>query len=127
MMSDTLTTGDTMRLPSVKTLATITTVDKAKELRELFEKKRKTRDYRSVQEWCKQCFYDPRYNERLLCACNEILEGYGVEVIYRREGDLNPKYAYVNTGDAYTPTLIQDCETSQLFVSDWGSIVERWN
>lgn len=115
-----------MYLPSIKTLSKVNP-DKAREIRELLEKKRSTRTYASVQDWIKACYHEPRYAERLLCAMNEIIGGYGVEAIYRHEGDLAPRYEYINLGETYTPTIMRDCATGRIFVSDWGSIIERWN
>ena len=69
--------GENMRLPSMKTLERVAG-ERAKEVRELLEQKRKTVDYQSVREWEKLCWNRPRYSERLMCALNEILGGYGV-------------------------------------------------
>lgn len=112
-----------MRLPSVKTLRSIAP-DRAKELRELLAKKRCTRDYASVQQWEAQCYNPPRYSERLMCAANEVIGGYGVEAIF---GDscTQPDYEYVNVGDSYTATLIRDCDTGRVFVGDIGTVIER--
>ena len=114
-----------MRLPSVKTLALVAG-DRAKEVRELLEQKRKTADYQSVREWEKRCYIRPRYGERLMCAINEILGGFGVELL-TRDGELTPEYEYINTGDAYTLTIVRDCTTGRLLVTTWGDIVERWD
>ena len=113
-----------MNLPSVKTLerATLDPV-KAKELRELLEGKRKTRDYASVQTLEKQCYHPPDYNYRLLIACNEILGGFGIEVI-AQPGEM-PIFEYINLGDTYTTTLMRNILTGRIFVSDMGTIVER--
>lgn len=108
-------------LPSVKTLRPIFK-DRAKEARELLEKKRKTRDYASVQMWEKQCYHRPHYTERLLCALNEIGEFYGVEFFTTHKGN---EYSYLNSGDTYTLTLLYCHTTGRFRVGTWGDIVER--
>lgn len=112
-----------MNLPSTKTLTQVAG-DKAQELRELLEKKRKTRDYQSVKTWVSQSYHEPRYSERLMCAINEIVGGYGVEAITKR-GQVYPTYEYINMGDTYTTTILRDCRTGRVFVGTWGDIVER--
>jgi len=114
-----------MRLPSIKTL-TIVAGDRAKEVRELLEKKRRTRDYKSVQELEQRCFLPPDYPYRLMTALNEILEGYGIEAI-TESGKLSPTWEYINLGDTYTPTIMRHCQTGRIRVSDWGTIVENGN
>lgn len=114
-----------MNLPSVKTLSRVAG-DRAKELRELLERKRKTRDYRSVQDWERQCYNKPRYGERLMYAINEILNGYGVECL-TREGEIAPEYEYINMGDTYALTILRHVETERVIVSTMGDIAERHN
>lgn len=101
---------------------------KGRELRELMDKKRKTYDYKSVQEWCKGCYHEPKFHERLMCAINEILGGHGVEAMFR-QGMTHPDMEYINMGDTYTTTLIFDY-TSNTFkiqsMGDWVETAERY-
>ena len=113
-----------MRLPSIKTLEDAFP-GKGKEIRELLEKKRSTRDYKSVQKWEAQCYNKPRYYERLLCALNEIVEGHGVEPIWAEESDWFPAAEYINMGDTYAATLLRDHGSGSIRVTSWGDWVER--
>jgi hypothetical protein len=94
---------------------------KGKELRELLTKKRKTRDYKSVQELERQCFNPPDYPYRLMTALNEITEGCGVEGI-----DKNGKCIaeYINHGDPYVTTLMRKVDTGHIWITCWGDFVE---
>ena len=112
-----------MNFPSIKTLETATMdKSKAKELRELLKGERKTRDYKSVQQLESQCFNSPDHVYRLMTACNEIMEGFGLEVVSK---DGNAVYEYVNLGDTYTTTLIRHIPSGRYIVGSWGDIVEK--
>ena len=54
-----------------------------------------------------------------LAIADEILGTYGIE--YCRG---SRSFAYLNAGDAYTPTLIRFFD-GQYRVADWGTIVEK--
>ena len=114
-----------MRAPSVKTLLQITTEEKAKEIRELLQKKRKTTDYASVREWESKCYHRPSYCARLMCALNEIIGGYGLEIITKRGGV--PVFEFINMGDPYTATIILNLHKQSFHVACWGDIVEKGN
>jgi len=100
--------------------------DKAKELRELLERKRKTRDYASVQSWESHCYNPPTYLERMMRAANEIIGGYGVEYIPKGNNAKSPAIEYVNLGDTYDTTLLL-IDGDKIRVGCWGDIVERGN
>ena len=111
-----------MNLPSIKTLRTIAG-DRAGELRELLEQKRQTRDYESVREWERQCYHPPSYIERLLCAANEIMRGYGVENLCQPDSPIEePLWSYINMGDTYTKTLLYCHHTGRFRVGCWGDL-----
>ena len=99
-----------MSYPSIKSLMNIPGVSKEKaiEIRELWEKKRKTRDYESVKSWIAQCHNEPSYMERLMCALNEIIGGYGVEAI-----DLQD-----TIDERYTPHFEYVCEAATQGILD---------
>ena len=64
----------------------------------------------------------------ILDAVNELVGGYGVEALGPRgsfSSGGSPRYEYVNMGDTYATTLIYRTKTDNLFIGDWGSIVER--
>ena len=115
-----------MRFPSVTTLSAVSP-ERAQEIRALLEGKRKTTDYESVKEWESQCYLYPSYGERLMCAINEIIGGYGVDAIYKNDGDGTPAFEYVDMGDPYTVTILRNMRTGRITVGAWGDIVERWN
>lgn len=56
---------------------------------------------------------------------NEILGGYGTEELTKPDR-IYPCYAYVNTGDTYSPTIIHRLSDDSLSCGTWGDIVERW-
>jgi hypothetical protein len=65
--------------------------------------------------------------EAALDAANQIIGGYGVEVIWgnRVRGYGWPDLEYVNMGDTYASTIIYDHVTNRfLWGANWGSIVE---
>jgi hypothetical protein len=111
-----------MNKPSVKTLRTIAG-DRAQELRDLLDGVNKTREYESVRAWESQCYHKPSYIERVLCAANEIISGYGVECLVDSDGQA--RWEYINMGDTYAATLLYNRETGQFTVGTWGDIVER--
>lgn len=83
--------------------------EKNKEISYLLSGKLEAIEYKSVKYWINQCYNTPNYNEQLMEAFNEILEGYGVEAI---EGKWKNGYwcnivaTYVNMGDSYINTII---------------------
>lgn len=59
---------------------------------------------------------------------NEILNGYGVEVI--NDNDFTTYWGsigivYVNMGDTYTTTVLYDTRKGRWYVSDWGTIAKN--
>ena len=112
-----------MNIPTVKTLDTVMQ-GKGKELRLLLTRKRGTRGYRSVKSLISQCHNPPCYTDRLMTALNEIVEGHGLETIYK---DGEPTFEYINMGDTYSTTIMRNIQTGRVFVACWGDIVERGN
>lgn len=113
-----------MRLPSIKTLEAAFP-GKGKEIRDLLSCKGDSRSYKSVQEWEAQCYNKPRYYERLMCALNEVVEGFGVEPIWSEKNDFWPTAEYINMGDTYAATLLYDHTTYTIRVTSWGDWYER--
>ncbi len=60
-----------------------------------------------------------------LHAINELVDGYGVEPLGPVDTRYGPPYEYINMGDTYATTLIYDRDKDELFIGDWGSIVEE--
>lgn len=59
-----------------------------------------------------------------MVALNEILDGYGVEVISEDTSNLEVHAEYINLGDTYTTTLLYDYTRQKWFVTSWGDWVE---
>jgi hypothetical protein len=56
---------------------------------------------------------------------NKILDGHGIEYIYRGNNDRSPSITYVNTGDTYSPTVLIHGNRSTCYIGCWGDIVEK--
>lgn len=113
-----------LRAPSVKTLEEAFP-GKGKEIRALLKGESRTSFYSSVRELTKMCLNPPRYSERLMCALDEILEGYGTEVIWGINGEPWPVAEYVNMGDTYSTTIMYDHERDTVQVTSFGDWVAR--
>jgi hypothetical protein len=118
----------TNRAPSLKRLESAFP-GKGAELRALLKGERKTRSYASVQALEAACYNPPGYVYRLMTALNEVLDGYGIECLWRRgEGpdschDL-PFAEYINFGDAYDITIVRKVETGTIIITSWGDFAE---
>jgi len=85
--------------------------------------------YDSVRFWVHQCYHKPSHDEMVMCALNEILEGYGVEAIREEDAWVDNFHmdivaVYVNMGDSYTATILLDHEENEYFVTSYGDWVE---
>lgn len=91
-----------------------------------------------TERWVRQMHSDP-YNSRMwrisvaLAGIAEVLGphgAFGVEALGPDSNDYQhgPIYEYVNMGDTYATTLIYRRATDNLFISNYGDIVEkaRW-
>ncbi len=96
---------------------------KGKKLRDLIKGRVKPDQYKSVQCWIEQCYNPPSYQEQVELAINEVLEGYGVEAIFK--GGRYPEVVYINLGDTYTTTLVYDYSRERWYLTSWGDYVER--
>jgi len=120
-----------MKLPSIKTLATIT--DKPKELRKLLEIKTRdkldalleTGQFPHTSTWLSQCYNRPSVHETKMAMADEILNTFGVEYISRGKNAKSPAIEYCNSGDTYNATLM--FVNGNYVVGCWGDIVERGN
>lgn len=86
-------------------------------------------NFPSVQKWIRQFYSHPSHlmnREMVLCAANELLGGFGVEVLRYpgTDGDDPVRAEYVNRGESYKDTLIYDHETHDYIISCWGWFVE---
>ncbi len=113
-----------MRYPSIKKLKEVFG-EHAKEAREILECKRSTKSYADVKKWMDQCFNIPPWPERAMCALNQIAEAHGVEALWCEKDYYFPSYEYLNTGDAYTPTVIRNTGTHTFRVMCVADLIER--
>lgn len=113
--------------PSLKRLE-VAFPGKGAELRALLKGEVKTRTYKSVQELERSCYNPPGYVYRLMTALNEVLEGYGIECLWKRgdhPGSDDPMAEYINLGDTYTTTLLRKLDTGTVMITSWGDFAER--
>lgn len=96
---------------------------KGKELRALLDGSKDPDDYSDVAEWLAKCHNYPSRVERVMCAVNQVIEGYGTEAIF---GDnvCWPDLDYVNMGDPYVTTIYYDRIDGCYGVGNWGSWLE---
>ena len=82
----------------------------------------------SVLKWIKQCFNMPMYHELVMCACNEVIEGHGIESLGINSDGCPKKGLYINLGDSYDWTLfysIDDNEYEVCCSADWQEEAEN--
>ena len=80
-----------------------------------------------VADWVRRCYSEPPRVEKILEALNELLEGYGTEVIRGRYVDSfwrESQLAYVNMGETYAPTIGYDTEEDEYVLTSWGDWYE---
>ena len=96
-------------------------------VRELCEGRLDPELFSSVQAWLADCYHRPSNPALVMAACNEILEGHGVEVLRGEWLDNfhhDIQAAYVNMGDCYITTLIRDHLRGLWLVTTVGDLVE---
>ena len=128
-------------LPTTKTIDTQLNIvsDDAKLVREVLDKAEDTTRERfrlwvesqpeQFPETCRwllhACRYrDPSKVDLALRCVDEIIYGYGVEAIFEQDA-MQPVLSYVNTGDAYNPTICYRHDIHRFVLSCWGDEVER--
>jgi hypothetical protein len=118
-----------MNLPSVKTLAAVTSYPK--ELRKLLETRSSEElnvyldqeRFKSVDSWVRSCFHLPNFHSIQMALADVLCETCGVERISKGRGAKSPAIEYCNTGDTYAATLLY--VNGRYSVGCWGDIVER--
>lgn len=98
------------------------TIEKSNKIRGVIRGEIPTRSFESVQCWIRQCYHEPKWSERAMCALNEIIGGHGVEVIHKN-GEMFCEY--VNLGDTYEATIVRYFGSGDFYVRSWGDVVER--
>jgi hypothetical protein len=79
--------------------------------------------FESVEAWVRQCYNRPSHVERVMCACNEVLDTHGVEAIFM-DGEWEPAATYCNTGDTYAPTVLYCHREDEYMITSWGDYYE---
>jgi hypothetical protein len=84
----------------------------------------------SVIAWERQCYNRPRLSERVMCALNELLDGFGVEIVEDEVVWVDSYYgyivaSYVNKGDSYENTILLDHIRNKYVLTCWGDWVEN--
>jgi hypothetical protein len=85
--------------------------------------------FKSVNQWRKQCYNPPNELEEKLKALNELIDGFGIESS-RMEGYYKNHYwsdcicLYVNQGESYAITIIYDVVNDRFEFTSWGDWIE---
>ena len=83
--------------------------------------------------WVRRCYHKPSEHEQILCACDDLLGGCGVEALVI-EGEEHtdagvrhcPPFSYVNFGDPYVTTLARDHEAGAWVIASCGDLLEEY-
>jgi hypothetical protein len=70
----------------------------------------------AVQQWVRQCYNRPSDTDLMQAALNDVTDNHGVE--YLESIDV----AYLNSGDAYTGTLVW--HKGDIYLSTYGDAIE---
>lgn len=107
------------------------TEQKARAVSRLIKGELSPDNFKSVRDWVRQCYSEPRRSEKVMKALNELLSGYGDEGL-RIEGAHIDNYhydivaSYVNQGDTYDATILLDHKRNKYRLTSWGDFVERF-
>jgi hypothetical protein len=77
-----------------------------------------------VAKWSRSCYTQPRKSELKMAALDSLLDCHGVESLRSEDGELLAKY--LNTGDAYTETVLRVEETGEYLLTTYGDFLEEW-
>jgi len=82
--------------------------------------------------WVRQCCHTPSDHEQILFACDDLLDGCGMEALSIEDEQYTdgvcccPPFSYVNFGDAYVTTLARDHERGQWVIASWGDLLDEY-
>jgi hypothetical protein len=116
------------KVPSVKTLETVTDHEKALTLRRLLAGELNPDNLAPIPDWDR---YYNRYEKKvdaILDAATEMLRGYGVEALNDGGGRhyyLSIACLFVNKGGSGDPTILYDTDADRFFVSCVGDVVAK--
>jgi hypothetical protein len=84
--------------------------------------------YKWVRSWQSYSRKWENEVEVRMSMLDEVIGGSGVESLSEDQGfQAWPDYSYVNMGDTYTTTIMFNFDSQKFFVSDWGTIAERFS
>jgi hypothetical protein len=96
-------------------------------IRKLITGKLSPETFASVTRRINECYNRPGAVDLILTACNEVLDGHGVEAI--RGSWVDGYYGdtcavYVNMGDTYDQTVVYDTRKGKYIITSCGDWVE---
>jgi len=104
-------------------------IDTATKLRALVKGRLAPSTFDSVRKWISTCHSEPVHIEQILTAANELLDVYGSEVIRSTKSWdsfwCDARFAYINMGDVYAPTLMFNTVSKSFSVACIGDVVDR--
>lgn len=114
--------------PSVKTLETRLNIDNAtaRHVKAILSGRVDLMTVESARKRQQEAYHDHEAVTLALEACNEVLDGHGVEYIRSNEDTMRRADGidYLNTGDTYTNTLTYDNRDDIWRACAWGDLVE---
>jgi hypothetical protein len=119
-----------MRITSKTAFSRIATAlncsfEQAREISEVIFGRTACTSYPKTEAWINRCYNEPLPYEKKMSAIDEILEGCGVEAIFREGECIEPILSYVNMGDTYVATIVYNHNSKMFHVSSWGECVEK--
>lgn len=116
------------RAPSVATLEARLGLDRAtaRRVKAVLSGRVDLMTVESARRRQEEAYHDHEPVTLALEACNELLQGFGVEYLRANQDTMRFVYGveYVNTGDTYRPTLTFDHEADLWRACSWGDLVE---
>jgi|GEM_PF-2141024 len=104
-------------------------IDTATKLRALVKGCLAPSTFDSVRKWVASCHNEPALIEQIICASNELMEGFGRETIRSTKNWdsfwCDAKFVYINMGDMYVPTLIFNTISQSFSVASISDVVDR--
>jgi hypothetical protein len=76
--------------------------------------------------WIRQCYNMPGDSDLIMSAIDELLGGFGVEVIKHPNEGEDFIAEYSNQGETYAATILRDMETGKYCLTSWGDWYEAW-
>jgi hypothetical protein len=105
-------------------------MDTAVQLRALIKGRIDPATFETVRTWIGQCHNEPAHIEKVLCAANELIDGFGIEVI--RSSKIwshywcDTRFVYINAGDVYAPTLVFNTVAQTFCISCMADLADRF-